>query len=197
MKHLLLIILSVLTINAYSQHDTVINNGVYSVVYSITYKVPKMIRYKLYKGGGDCSRDGMGFKSHPFTSKNSEYLNSGYDRGHCCNAEDMAFSCEKEKATFDYINVVPQTHHFNAGIFKRNEEEIRKLSQNDSIEITIVNIIDKKNYIGTGTHKIITTYKMVKSLTTNKVILCAKLTELTDKIEFVTPKEVTTAFLSK
>jgi endonuclease G len=195
MKHLLIIILSVITISSYSQHDTTINNGVYMVVYSIDYKVPKVVKYHLYHGGGECSRDRMSFKSQSFTSNDKEYTHSGYDRGHMVNAEDYAFDCIKMKKTFEFYNVVPQTHHFNAGIFKRNEEEIRKLSQTDSIEITIINIIDKKNYIGTGTHKILTTYKMVKSLTTNKILLCVKLTELTDKIEFVTPKDFTITFL--
>ncbi len=189
MKHLFFIILLIVSFKSYCQHDTTINNGLYKVVYSITYKVPKVVIYKLYHGGGTCDRTGLTFKSHPFTSKDSEYAHSGYDKGHILNCEDEAYDCIKMKMTFDYINVVPQTHHFNAGIFKHYEEVIRKISQTDSIEITVVNIIDKQNFIGTGTHKILSTYKMVKSLSTNKIILCIKLTEVTDKVENVTLEE--------
>lgn len=179
MKSTILLSLLLLVTLAFSQ-DTVINNGVYKVHYNLKYRVPTKIEYHLYKGGGECSREKMTFRSQPFTSNNNEYKKSGYDRGHMANAEDFAFDCAKMNKTFEFYNVVPQTHHLNAGIFKHYETTTRDLSQTDSISVTLVNVIDKKNHIGTNTYKVISTYRIVRSLTTGAVLICVRFSYLTE-----------------
>lgn len=53
------------------------------------------------------------------------YRNSGYDRGHLCPAADRKQSIETYNETFLMSNITPQTHEFNAGIWKRLESKVR------------------------------------------------------------------------
>ena len=43
--------------------DTVIDKGIYKSYYDIDIKEPIYLSYKLYKGGGKCSREGFRFKN--------------------------------------------------------------------------------------------------------------------------------------
>jgi DNA/RNA endonuclease G (NUC1) len=73
------------------------------------------------------------------------------------------------KLTFRYYNCVPQTVKLNRGIWKTKETEIRKISQNDSLFVIIINKFGKlkigKN-VGVPEYCIKATY----SLTTLKPI---------------------------
>ncbi len=53
------------------------------------------------------------------------YKKSGYDKGHLCPAGDMEFDIDAYNDTFFTSNIAPQTHKFNAGIWKRLEEKTR------------------------------------------------------------------------
>ena len=141
---------------AYSQQDTVklsydtlIINKAYKSYYSKKYEAPVAIVYTLYKGGGECSRKGMNFtndiKGLP-TATNKDYAMSGYDKGHMANAEDFAYDCNLEELTFRYYNCVPQNPELNRGPWKHYETLIRKLSQNDTLQVLCYNEFDgKKN----------------------------------------------------
>ena len=177
MKNTILLLLMLIVTLVFSQ-DTIIDNGVYKVTYNLKYRVPTKVEYHLYRGGGECSRDKMNFKSYPFTSNSKEYSKSGYDKGHLVNAEDFAYDCEKMKKTFEFYNVIPQTHHLNAGIFKHYETATRDLSQTDSVSIILINVIDTKNFIGKMTYKVISTYRIVRSLTTGEVLICVRFSSL-------------------
>ena len=45
----------------------------------------------------------------------SDYTNSGYDKGHLANCNDLTFSLEVMSSTFYITNIAPQLHSFNAG----------------------------------------------------------------------------------
>ena len=53
--------------------------------------------YKLYKGGGECSRKGLVFKTGGVRNSATaqDYYKSGYDQGHLVNFEDYAYDCVK------------------------------------------------------------------------------------------------------
>jgi endonuclease G len=89
------------------------------------------VKYKLYRGGGDCDRKQFHFTNENVhdVAKQSDYVHSGYDQGHLCNAEDFANDCRKEELTFRFYNCIPQTPNLNRGIWKGYEQKIRKLSQ--------------------------------------------------------------------
>ena len=139
MKKLFIILLFMFScLFAYSQtihsYDYVIDMHYYKAYYSKTIKASSFVIYKLYQGGGDVNRASYSFKGY----KDLPYFNytkSGYDRGHLVPAEDFANTNLRLKSTFYYINCVPQTPNLNRGIWKRDETQVRKISQSDSLLI--------------------------------------------------------------
>ena len=117
--------------------DTIIVNDVYYSYYSYELHNPLYVSYKLYQGGGDCDRKAYHFKTNnlPNSATAADYKGSGYDEGHLADAKDFASDCIREEETFRFYNCVPQTPKLNRGIWKHFETEIRKASQNDSLQI--------------------------------------------------------------
>ncbi|MFD2099704.1 DNA/RNA non-specific endonuclease [Flagellimonas iocasae] len=54
------------------------------------------------------------------------YRGSGYDRGHLCPAGDRRFSEYAYSETFYTSNISPQDRDFNAGIWNRLEQQVRR-----------------------------------------------------------------------
>ncbi len=171
----ILILLLSYALTAQIKYDTVITTLAYKSYFSYEYKAPVMVSYKLFKGGGDCSRttehfrfiNTLGFVNE---AKSKDYAKSGYDEGHMANAEDFAFDCPKEESTFRFFNAVPQTPENNRGIWKHYETETRKLSQSDSLLVICYNHFGNEklnNRIAIPD----TNYKFVYSLTTHKLLL--------------------------
>jgi endonuclease G len=52
----------------------------------------------------------------------SDYLHSGYDRGHMCPSADREDSREDNSRTFLFTNMEPQLHELNAGPWEKLEE---------------------------------------------------------------------------
>jgi endonuclease G len=59
------------------------------------------------------------------TAQNSDYLKSGYDKGHLAPAADMGWSALTMKESFYFSNMSPQLPGFNRGVWKRLEELMR------------------------------------------------------------------------
>ncbi len=57
----------------------------------------------------------------------SQYLRSGFDRGHLCPAGDRTRSTADQEATFVMTNIVPQAPLLNRGLWAEIEKECRKL----------------------------------------------------------------------
>jgi len=129
--------------------DTVVNKEVYRSYYNFNLKSPLYVVYYLYRGGGECSRKKLRFVNENKTALNSDYVKSGYQRGHLVNAEDFAFDCEKERCTFSYYNCVPQHPKLNMGSWKSWENTIRKESQLDRLKIYTGGIYGQQK-IGNG-----------------------------------------------
>ena len=138
MKKTLLFLLLTISLSISSQTiDKIIYGQNYTSYFSKTTHTPLFVSYKLYKGGGECSRVGMTFKPDNSigTATNVDYKGCGYDIGHMANAEDFAYNCDLEENTFQFINALPQTAQLNRGIWKSYETEIRKQSQIDTLLI--------------------------------------------------------------
>jgi endonuclease G len=60
------------------------------------------------------------------SAEHTDYKNSGYDRGHLCPAGDMNYSMQTMQESFYMSNISPQLHAFNAGIWERLENKVRK-----------------------------------------------------------------------
>jgi DNA/RNA endonuclease G (NUC1) len=171
MKKLTLLFLLITNIVLAQKWDTIIKNNVYSSYFSKKLHQPVFVVYKLYKGGGDCSRSEMRFKVDEVknTATDKDYRHSGFDQGHLANAEDFAYDCNKEEKTFRFYNCVPQDPHLNRGVWKYYENRTRDLSQTDSLLIITGSVFGIRNL--PGTQVAIPTYcwKVVQSLRTKKI----------------------------
>ena len=158
---------------AYIKYKT----NTFSIIYDTLMKVPMCATYKLYKGGGDCSRKSFYFKKAPFSATSKDYATTGYDQGHLVNAEDFAYSCTEEAKTFTYYNCSPQTPQLNRGIWKVKENSTRTQSQYDSLNVIVGCLIMKKHKtIGKGVAVPEYYYRIVQSLTTKKIVSCVLFT---------------------
>ncbi len=167
----ILIISIFLSISSYSQGiDTVINTGFYKSHIDIQIKEPVYVSYKLYKGGGNCSRAGFHFKNDTKVdlANSSDYAGSGFDMGHLVNAADFAFDCRKDEMTFRFYNCLPQYPNLNRGIWKKWETKIRKESQTDSLLIICGGIFSTR-IIGDSVYVPDYCWKVVFSLSKKKV----------------------------
>ncbi len=154
--------------------DTLIVNDVYTSCFNRAFCEPIYVFYKLYHGGGDCSRKGMAFKVDNVkgTATPKDYESSGYDEGHLAPAADFAYDCSIESMTFRFYNCIPQTPHLNRGIWKHYETEVRKLSQTDSLLIITGSIFGGR--VIPNTHVAIPDFcwKVVQSLSTKNIYYC-------------------------
>ena len=170
-KNFLICLLSLIYFNTYSQGiDTVINTGFYKSYFDVELKEPVYLSYKLYKGGGNCSRAGFRFKNDtkiPMAT-DKDYANSGFDMGHLANAADFAFDCKKDEMTFRFYNCLPQYPNLNRGIWKKIETQIRQESQTDSLLIICGGVFSDKK-IGSNVYVPDYCWKVVVSLSTKEV----------------------------
>ena len=108
----------------------------YGVNYSVEWDVDKMSQrwscYQLFHGfGADVSRYTGGYPFDPELN-DGEYLDrdyfkgSGFDHGHICPSADRLYSKLANKQTFYLTNMQPQYKKFNAGLWNKMEERVRK-----------------------------------------------------------------------
>ena len=154
-------------------YDLVYRNAAYTSYFSTKRRVPVLVTYTLWRGGGDCSRAGMYFSGDPNTATQADYAATGFDIGHLANAEDFAYDCATERLTFRYYNALPQTPNLNRGVWKIDETKIRALSQSDSLLVLCGGIFPKPTrYIGKQRVFVPTyCYKVVQSLSTKQVLI--------------------------
>jgi len=174
----LVLTLSVLCGNAVAQ--SIVRTSIYTVDFSNTLHEPLWVSYKLYHGGGECSRTKFRFHNDIDTLKTAtdkDYARSGYDKGHLANAEDFANDCSRDELTFRYYNCLPQTPNLNRGVWKTNEEQVREWSQSDSLLVVCggsswnkkIGRIAVPDYC----------WKVVQSLSSKKVLYCGWFTNAT------------------
>ncbi len=114
-----------------ARNENVIIHKGYSFVYSQKHKQSKWVAYKLTRiqvQNSNVKRNNT-FTRDPFVrgivATNSDYVKSGFDKGHLAPAVDMAWSEQTMSESFYFSNISPQKPGFNRGIWKRLEERIR------------------------------------------------------------------------
>ncbi|AAX17738.1 DNA/RNA non-specific endonuclease [Borrelia turicatae] len=115
--------------------------------------------------------------------KLSDYLKSGYDRGHIVSSADMSFSKDAMLDTYFLSNISPQQREFNSGIWLKLEQLVRKWAiLKEKIYIVSAGILtENKGFI--GKNKILVPknfYKIVLSLNNNNFY---------DILAFIIPNE--------
>lgn len=128
-----------------------------TIIYDDSLKCPINVSYYLNAGSRPASirRGKWAFKADPALPKpratSSDYVNSGYQRGHMCPAADMASSRELMKSTFIMSNVAPQSPTLNMGQWKRIEAEHRQyvaVHGACSVRVGSLFLLDSKSRIG-------------------------------------------------
>ncbi len=173
MKKLLATTLFILFSYAALLSQITVDKGIYRANFSNSYHEPRYVSYYLYHGGGDCDRSRYSFKNDDprlQTATDADYKGTIYDKGHMANAEDFAFNCTQDELTFRYYNCLPQTANLNRGIWKKNETQIRKWSQQEKLYIICGGFFgnDKIGNISVPTY----CWKVVQSVATKQVLFC-------------------------
>lgn len=61
---------------------------------------------------------------HDKSAKNSDYLGSGYAKGHMAPASDARYNQEAMRETFTFANAVPQNPGMNSGLWRKIESQV-------------------------------------------------------------------------
>lgn len=149
----------------------IIDKGIYKANFSNTFRQPRYVSYTLYKGGGECDRTKFRFRNDidsAMTATDRDYAGSGYDKGHLANAEDFAFDCTSDELTFRYYNCLPQTANLNRGLWRRNENDVRKWSQKEKLYIICGGYFSGSKMGNTSVPSYC--WKVVQSVETRKVL---------------------------
>lgn len=130
----------------HTTNDSLVYNtdGSYTLQYSPHYRSAIWVAYKLTKrdiqgkaGRNSSFRPDSTLSARGFrVASNSDYRNSGYDKGHLLPSADRQSSLQANRATFLLSNCSPQLPKLNRGTWKSLEESIRTLTRShDTIYI--------------------------------------------------------------
>jgi len=144
-KILILTILGFITLTTYAQKDTLVDMGVYKVLYSQKYKNPLEVSYKLYKPKSNFKRGNETFHKRKgiITSGNEDYRDNVYDKGHMAAAEAFSDTQAHLDSTFSYLNCAVQFFSLNRGVWKSLEMHERQWAQQDSLYVVNTIIFNK------------------------------------------------------
>lgn len=114
-----------------STTGAIVKHQFYTLSYSEAYEQAEWVFYGLSKDQlTQDQRKRPYFIEDPKVETNSadwrNYKGSGYDRGHLCPAGDRRFSEQAYNETFYTSNISPQRKDFNAGVWNRLEQQVRK-----------------------------------------------------------------------
>lgn len=106
------------------------------LAYDQAKKIPVWVAEYITKDHtkGSADRKNIRFKPDPniptrFSADNSDYLGSGWSRGHMAPAGDNKHSNDAMKETFYLSNILPQNYENNAGFWNRLECYCRDLTK--------------------------------------------------------------------
>jgi len=115
---------------------TVLVNDYFITCHDNSKRVPEWVTYHLTAENvtGETERSDD-FRADPYLLQGSraelsDYLNSGYDRGHMAPAAAFKRSAEAMSQTFLLSNMAPQTPSLNRQLWRLLEEDVRELAAN-------------------------------------------------------------------
>ncbi|WKC57965.1 DNA/RNA non-specific endonuclease [Borrelia sp. P9F1] len=115
--------------------------------------------------------------------KLTDYLKSGYDRGHIVSSADMSFSEDAMKDTYFLSNISPQTREFNSGIWLKLEKLVREwtLLKGKVYIISAGILTENKGFIGKN--------KVLVPKNFYKIVLSLNSDDSYDIVSFIIPNE--------
>lgn len=117
--------------------DTVIAHAAFTLLYSEKHEQAIWVAYELLgsnsiKSLPRSNRFMVDPKVATGSANGSDFLKTGYDRGHLAPAADFGWSEIAMNESFYYSNMSPQLPSFNRGVWKRLETKVRDWSLIDS-----------------------------------------------------------------
>src|SRR5207244_125800 len=106
----------------------------YALSYNGARRVPNWVSWELNRSWlGSVARQNDFRPDDTFPSaipqaQLSDYLNSGWDRGHMCPSEDRTLTVADNQNTFYLTNMVPQADNVNGGPWEQLESYSRSLA---------------------------------------------------------------------
>ena len=133
----------------------IIYHNYYSLEYSEKDEQARWVAYKITNDNFNSSiKRKDNFREDPdvstISSQLSDYRKSGYDRGHLAPAGSMKINSLSMSESFFMSNMSPQIAGFNRGIWKKLEDEVRRIAKsNDSIFVVTGPILKRPiDFIG-------------------------------------------------
>lgn len=131
--------------------EQVITHTGYTVSYNQAWRLPNWVSYELSRSktkGAEKRTDK--FIANPkikaTMATNSDYLRSGFDKGHMVPAADMKWSSTAMEESFYFSNVCPQHPELNRRKWKDLEAKVREWAQADSAIIVVCGpIVNRKS----------------------------------------------------
>eukprot|EP00164_Ancoracysta_twista_P004355 GFYU01005865.1.p1 GENE.GFYU01005865.1~~GFYU01005865.1.p1 ORF type:complete len:327 (-),score=102.33 GFYU01005865.1:75-1055(-) len=118
--------------------DGILCRTAYVIGYNFEHHVAKWVQYRITKTDMEKPQiprktcKGCSFhldpdlkKEHIDTPSDSDYANSGYDRGHMCPSAAMAYDIDRMTDTYSIANIAPQDSHMNENIWGHLEGKTR------------------------------------------------------------------------
>lgn len=103
----------------------------YTLSYNSVYRIPNWVAYELLDSElyGDFERRSEFGPDPEFKGRQAydrDYRGSGWDRGHMAPSGDMKWSSQTQRECFYLINICPQNHNLNSGVWNDLEKQVRK-----------------------------------------------------------------------
>jgi endonuclease G len=124
--------------------DHLLDEHSFVVSYSPVKHVPNWVAWRLDRSYLGHVRRKNDFRPDPalprelYHVSESDYLHSGYDRGHMCPSADREDTPEDNSTTFVFTNMEPQLHELNAGPWEKFERYERELAARPGAVLYIV-----------------------------------------------------------
>jgi endonuclease G, mitochondrial len=124
--------------------DRLLDEHSFVLSYSPSKHVPNWVAWRLDHSYLGHVRRKNDFRPDPalpselYHVSESDYLHSGYDRGHMCPSADREDTPEDNSTTFLFTNMEPQLHELNAGPWEKFEKYERELASRPGAVLYIV-----------------------------------------------------------
>lgn len=146
-----------------------LNNDTYYSVYDLGLQCPHQVWWVLKPSDiGRVKRNpSWQFVNdiyHPLAQgTTTDYVHSGYHRGHMCPAKDRSNSLSRMQSTFTMSNIAPQTPSVNTGSWKATEDWCRRtVMQFDSICILVQPVFMNRDTVYIGKHHLAVPHAFMK-----------------------------------
>jgi endonuclease G len=134
MKKLILLLLLLLSFGVVAQDVVILKHQNYTTHFSKSKKYPVLVQWETTTAMVGCKtplKRKDNFKPDPQlpteTNIGTDYVKSGYDRGHVMPAADnLCQTPQIQDECFYFSNMIPQTHRLNAGDWKSLETATRE-----------------------------------------------------------------------